>query len=81
MGEKLKAVKLIVIDEASMITVRQLQCIDRSLKELRNSFEPFGGVTLVLGGDMKQCLPVMKHCSDAQRMEALIKNCSLFLSF
>jgi hypothetical protein len=38
MGDKLKAVKLIVIDEASMITVRQLQCIDRSLKELRNSF-------------------------------------------
>ncbi len=64
-GARMKALKLIVIDEASMMTVQQLLCIDRSLRELRNSCESFGGVVMVLGGDMKQCLPVMKHCSEA----------------
>jgi hypothetical protein len=44
-----------------MMTIDQLNCIDRSLKEIKQSKKDFGGIVMILGGDFKQCPPVMKN--------------------
>ena len=49
---------LILLDEASMISKDAFQCIDRCLKDITNSDVPFGGKTVLLGGDFRQTLPI-----------------------
>ncbi len=44
-----------------MITLDQLNCIDRSLKYIKNNDLDFGGIIIILGGDFKQCPPVIKN--------------------
>jgi len=42
-----------------------METVDRSFKDLRNSDRPFGGITIVFGGDFQQILPViLKGCKD-----------------
>ncbi|PIA65500.1 hypothetical protein AQUCO_00100776v1 [Aquilegia coerulea] len=36
-----------------------VEAVDRTLRDIREINEPFGGVTVVLGGDFKQTLPVI----------------------
>ena len=38
-----------------------LETVDRSLRDIRSSDSPFGGITVVLGGDFQQTLPVLVH--------------------
>ena len=53
--------ELLVIDEASMLRADILDAIDDILKHVRNNpFVPFGGVQLVLIGDLYQLPPVLK---------------------
>ncbi|SGY33443.1 BQ5605_C002g01497 [Microbotryum silenes-dioicae] len=46
-------------DEAPMQHRRCFQLVDRMLQDLRSSTARFGGLTVVLTGDPKQCLPVI----------------------
>ncbi|SGY12484.1 BQ5605_C011g06521 [Microbotryum silenes-dioicae] len=46
-------------DEAPMQHRRCFQPVDRMLQDLRSSTARFGGLTVVLTGDPKQCLPVI----------------------
>lgn len=55
----LQSLDCIVIDEISMVRVDTLEAIDYILKKARNSFEPFGGVQLVMFGDLYQLPPVV----------------------
>lgn len=50
---------LLVIDEISMVRPDILDAIDDSLRRLRNSRKPFGGVQLLLIGDLRQLAPVV----------------------
>jgi hypothetical protein len=62
-GKRLRDVKLIVIDEVSMLHRDVLNFIDRTLQDLQPNNEemlPFGGKTVVIGGDWKQLLPVIE---------------------
>ncbi len=36
-----------------------VKTVDRSLYDIRSSEHPFGGITVVLGGDFQQILPVI----------------------
>ena len=36
-----------------------VETVDRLLHDIRSSDHPFGGITVVLGGDFQQTLPVM----------------------
>ena len=40
-----------------------LEAVDVLLRDLTRVDLPFGGKVLVLGGDFRQVLPVMPHCS------------------
>jgi ATP-dependent exoDNAse (exonuclease V) alpha subunit len=50
--------RLIILDEYSMLHQKQLYYMDNRLKQIMCSTEPFGGVTIVLTGDPGQLPPV-----------------------
>ena len=50
---------LIIVDEASMLRADVLDSIDAFLRACNDSYEPFGGVRLLLIGDMFQLPPVV----------------------
>ncbi len=61
--EKIKLIKsldLLVIDEISMVRADMLDAIDAVLKRFRNRTKPFGGLQLLMIGDLHQLSPVIK---------------------
>lgn len=56
----IKAVETVIIDEISMVRADMLDAIDRSLKLNRKSQRPFGGVRMILSGDLHQLPPVVR---------------------
>lgn len=57
----LKSLDLIVIDEISMVRADVLDAIDDVMRRYKNRFQPFGGVQVLMIGDMQQLPPVVKH--------------------
>ncbi|ADB37426.1 helix-turn-helix domain-containing protein [Spirosoma linguale] len=57
----LRTLDLLVIDEISMVRSDVLDGIDEVLRRYRSSSAPFGGVQLLLIGDMQQLPPVIKE--------------------
>jgi ATP-dependent DNA helicase PIF1 len=61
-----RAAKLIIWDEAPMIHRWCFEAVDRSLCDIMskndplNEFRPFGGMTVVLGGNFRQIFPVVQ---------------------
>ncbi|GAB3711832.1 helix-turn-helix domain-containing protein [Spirosoma flavus] len=56
----LRTLDLLIIDEISMVRADVLDGIDEVLRRYRNSGQPFGGVQLLLIGDMQQLPPVIR---------------------
>ncbi len=52
---------LLVIDEISMVRADLLDSVDAVLRRLRRKNRPFGGVQLLMIGDLHQLPPVAKH--------------------
>lgn len=62
-GEKIKIIKsldLLVIDEISMVRADVLDAIDNVLRRFRDRNRAFGGVQLLMIGDLQQLAPVIK---------------------
>ncbi len=55
-----KALETVIIDEVSMVRADMLDAVDRSLKLNRGSKRPFGGVRIILSGDLHQLPPVVR---------------------
>nr|XP_009796604.1 PREDICTED: ATP-dependent DNA helicase PIF4-like isoform X1 [Nicotiana sylvestris] len=53
--------KLIIWDEVSMEKKRMIELLDLLLKDLMDSTILFGGKVVVLGGDFRQTLPVVRN--------------------
>ena len=56
----IKSLDLLVIDEISMVRADTLDAIDSALRKFRNRYLPFGGVQLLMIGDLQQLAPVVK---------------------
>jgi len=56
----LRSIDLLVIDEISMVRCDLLDAIDEVLRRYQRHSEPFGGVQLLLIGDLQQLAPVAK---------------------
>ena len=56
----IKSMDLLVIDEISMVRADLLDGIDNTLRRFRNRNLPFGGVQLLMIGDLQQLAPVVK---------------------
>jgi hypothetical protein len=57
----IKSIDLLVIDEISMVRADLLDGIDETLRRYRNRFKSFGGVQLLMIGDLQQLAPVAKE--------------------
>ena len=53
--------ELLVIDEISMVRADLLDAIDFTLRRVRKNQQPFGGVQLLVIGDLYQLSPVVRH--------------------
>ncbi len=56
----IRSLDLLVIDEISMVRADLLDAIDEVLRRYKNRFQPFGGVQLLMIGDLQQLAPVVK---------------------
>jgi energy-coupling factor transporter ATP-binding protein EcfA2 len=56
----IKSLDLLVIDEISMVRADLLDSIDEVLRRFRDRSKPFGGVQLLMIGDLQQLAPVAK---------------------
>lgn len=57
----IRSLDLIVIDEISMVRADLLDLIDRTLRRLRHSERPFGGLQILMIGDLQQLPPVTQE--------------------
>ena len=57
----IKSLDLLVIDEISMVRADVLDGIDQVLKRFRNKNKPFGGIQVLMIGDLQQLSPVIKE--------------------
>ena len=80
-AELLRQCKLLVIDEVTMADRRIYEAIDRSLKDIRKDDRHFGGLTVMLSGDWRQILPIVRKGSRADVVDATFKSSPLFQHF
>ena len=57
----IRSMDLLVIDEISMVRADLLDAIDGVLRRYRDRHKPFGGVQLLMIGDLQQLAPVVKE--------------------
>ena len=55
----IRQVKIIIWDEVPMQHRFGPEAVDRTCRDIRNDERPFGGITVVFGGDFQQILPVV----------------------
>uniref|UniRef100_A0A2N9HBP6 ATP-dependent DNA helicase n=1 Tax=Fagus sylvatica TaxID=28930 RepID=A0A2N9HBP6_FAGSY len=83
-AELMKKASLIIWDEAPMAHRNCFEAVDRSLRDIlrfsdpNSTDKPFGGKTIVLGGDFRQILPVVAKGRREQIVEASINKSSLW---
>ena len=84
LSELIEATSLIIWDEALMTNRRAFEALDRSLRDIQSahfpdaSSIPFGGKVVVLGGDVRQILPVIEGGTKAQIISSAIFNSPLW---
>ena len=71
-ADLMRAVKCIVWDEIVPQHRYAIEALDHTLRDLRDSDEPFGGVTLLMGGDFLQTLLVIPKGSREQVLDATV---------
>jgi len=87
LAELLKKTSIIIWDEAPMANRNCFEALDKSLRDIlrftnQNSNEkPFGGMTVVLGGDFRQILPVVPKGRREHIVSASVKHSYLWNHF
>jgi hypothetical protein len=65
--------KLIIWDEITMAHRHLIEALDSGLRDITNNNNAFGGKIVVFAGDFRQTLPIVKHGSRAQIVNACLK--------
>jgi len=87
LAELLKKTSLILWDEAPMAHRYCFEALDKSLRDIlrftneNSETRPFGGMTVVLGGDFRQILPVIPKGRREHIVNASIKSSYLWSHF
>ncbi len=58
---RFKKLKILIIDEISMVSPNVFSSIDRILRAFKQSDEPFAGIQVILSGDFFQLPPISKN--------------------
>ncbi len=75
----IKSLDLLIIDEISMVRADVLDGIDTVLKRYRKTDKPFGGVQVVMIGDLQQLSPVVRQ-NEWELLKTHYKNAYFFSS-
>jgi hypothetical protein len=75
----IKSIDLLVIDEISMVRADLLDGIDKTLRRFRNRDKVFGGIQLLMIGDLQQLSPVIKD-NEWELLKPFYKNAFFFSS-
>ncbi|MGD8572659.1 MAG: AAA family ATPase, partial [Gammaproteobacteria bacterium] len=75
----IKSLDLLVIDEISMVRADLLDGVDAVLRRYKNRHLPFGGVQLLMIGDLHQLSPVIKN-EEWQLLKSYYDSCYFFSS-
>ena len=65
----LNEIDALIIDEVSMVRPDVLDFVDKRLRQVRGSEQPFGGLQIIMFGDLYQLPPVVKS-EEAKILEA-----------
>jgi hypothetical protein len=70
----------IIWDEAPLMNKHSIEAVDRTLKDLLDNNSPFGGLTVLFGGDFRQVLPILKKngSSRAQIVNSSLKRSTIW---
>lgn len=78
MAKVLQTCKIIVWDECTMAHKKALEALDRTLQDLRDNTQPFGGALILLAGDFRQTLPIIPRSTPADELNACLKMSNLW---
>ncbi len=71
-ADRVRRVKVLIIDEISMLSPQTLSMVDVVCRSVRGGDNPFGGLQVVLVGDFFQLPPVVKNDPDENGQAMLI---------
>lgn len=77
----LRNVSVIIVDKAPMLPKYALEIMDSTLQKIMNNNLPFGGKIVLLGGDFKQLLSVLKGGNHNEIIDLSIKRSYLWNLF
>jgi hypothetical protein len=78
LADLLCSAKAVIWDEVSAQHHHAIEAVDRTLRDIRGVNRPFGGLTVVLGGDFLQTLPVVPKGSREDILNATIQSSYLW---
>jgi len=74
----IRSTVLIIWDEITMQHRHALEAVDKTCRDIRDSGAPFGGITVVIGGDFQQILPVIRRGSRESTVDATVQHSYLW---
>ena len=78
LADLIRITDLVIWDEAPMQHRYIMEAVDRTFQDICDSDKPFGGHTVVFGGDFQQILPVIVQGSRAQIVGACVQRSVLW---
>src|SRR6202167_3833817 len=78
LSDVLKQMGIIIWDEVPMQHKFAVEALDRTLQDVLGNKKPFGGITVLFGGDFRQTLPVVQRGSRHQILDASLRNSRLW---
>lgn len=80
-AESLKSASLIIWDEIIMIHKYNVEAVDRLFRDIMSCNMPFGGKALLIIGDFRQILPIVKNGNRGQIVASCIKRSNICNNF
>ena len=77
-ADLLRMAVAVIFDKCLMTHRHCFEALDRTLQDIRDSSSPFGGLTMVFGGDFQQILPVVLNRSHTNILDACLRNSYLW---
>ncbi|XP_064645129.1 ATP-dependent DNA helicase PIF1-like [Lineus longissimus] len=77
-AEIIQRCKLLVIHEVTMAHRNVYETVERTFRDIRESEETFGGITVLFSGDWRQILPVVRHGNRVDIIDACLKSSPLW---
>ncbi|VDI62821.1 Hypothetical predicted protein [Mytilus galloprovincialis] len=78
LAESIRTASIIIWDEAPMVHKHVIECVHRTFCDIMECNDPFGGKIVMLGGDFRQILPVIRHGRQADIVESNLKRSFLW---